>query len=81
MLTEPGDIVLDMFSGSNTTGAVAERLNRRWLAFEISRDYGALSAVRLMQGMDEGAIRTTCDDLLSGRRVDFGHRVTNVEQV
>jgi len=33
-LTDPGDIVLDIFAGSNTTGFVAEHLHRRWLAFE-----------------------------------------------
>lgn len=38
-LTTPGDIVLDPFAGSNTTGAVAERLRRRWIAFELREDY------------------------------------------
>ena len=38
-LTEPGDVVLDPFAGSNMTGAVAERLGRRWLAFEKNADY------------------------------------------
>jgi DNA modification methylase len=38
-LTEPGDVVLDPFAGSNMTGAVAERHDRRWLAFEKSLDY------------------------------------------
>jgi site-specific DNA-methyltransferase (cytosine-N4-specific) len=38
-LTEPGDVVLDPFAGSNMTGAVAERHDRRWLAFEQSLDY------------------------------------------
>jgi len=38
-LTDRGDLVLDPFAGSNTTGFVAETLKRRWLAFEISRDY------------------------------------------
>ncbi len=33
-LTDPGDIVLDPFAGSNTTGAAAEMLDRRWLSFE-----------------------------------------------
>ena len=32
MLTDEGDIVLDPFAGSNTTGAVAEQLQRRWIA-------------------------------------------------
>lgn len=38
-LTEPGDLVLDPFGGSNTTGAAAERLGRRWIAIEPHRDY------------------------------------------
>jgi DNA modification methylase len=38
-LTEPGDVVLDPFAGSNMTGAVAERLGRRWLAFELNEEY------------------------------------------
>lgn len=45
-LTEPGDTVLDIFAGSNTTGEVAEREGRRWLAFEERRDYVAASAFR-----------------------------------
>jgi site-specific DNA-methyltransferase (cytosine-N4-specific) len=45
-LTEEGDLVLDVFAGSNTTGAVAEKLKRRWLAFEIRPDYLAASALR-----------------------------------
>lgn len=45
-LTDPDDFVLDIFAGSNTTGYVAERLRRRWLGFEISREYLEASAFR-----------------------------------
>jgi len=38
-LTEPGDMVLDPFAGSNTTGAVAEQLNRRWVSIDIEEKY------------------------------------------
>lgn len=38
-LTDIDDIVLDPFAGSNITGATAESLNRRWLAFEPVDDY------------------------------------------
>ncbi len=38
-LTDEGDIVLDPFAGSNTTGFVAEILQRRWISFEINEDY------------------------------------------
>lgn len=35
LLTDVGNTVLDIFAGSNTTGAVAERLGRKWIAFEL----------------------------------------------
>ncbi|PLZ98492.1 site-specific DNA-methyltransferase [Fischerella thermalis CCMEE 5198] len=38
-LTDEGDLVLDPFAGSNTTGFVAETLQRRWISFEMSEDY------------------------------------------
>lgn len=43
-LTDPGDTVLDIFAGSNTTGKVAEREGRRWLTFEERREHVAASA-------------------------------------
>ncbi len=39
LCTEPGDLILDVFSGSNMTGRVAETLERKWLAFEIEEEY------------------------------------------
>ncbi|MGB6874526.1 MAG: site-specific DNA-methyltransferase [Candidatus Acidiferrales bacterium] len=47
-LTTPGDLVLDIFAGSNTTGAVAERLGRHWIAFEERLDYVATSLFRFL---------------------------------
>jgi len=40
------DIVLDPFSGSNVVGAVAERLQRRWISVEINKIYVVGSAFR-----------------------------------
>ncbi len=48
LLTDPNDLVVDIFAGSNTTGAVAELRNRRWLAFEERLDYLASSAFRFL---------------------------------
>lgn len=45
-LTDPGDLVLDPFAGSNTTGAAAEELGRRWVAVEPSAEYVAGSRGR-----------------------------------
>jgi DNA modification methylase len=46
LLTEDGDLVVDPFAGSNTTGAVAERLQRRWLAVEKVEAYLEASRFR-----------------------------------
>lgn len=45
-LTKPGQLVLDPFAGSNTTGQVAEGLGRRWMSVEINPDYVAGSRLR-----------------------------------
>lgn len=47
-LTDPQDIVLDIFAGSNTTGWVAEKLNRRWLSFDCNHGYLAVSIFRFI---------------------------------
>jgi DNA modification methylase len=46
LVTEPGDIVLDPFAGSNTTGAVAEALHLRWIAIERIEEYLSASRFR-----------------------------------
>ncbi|MBC6405226.1 MAG: site-specific DNA-methyltransferase [Rhodospirillales bacterium] len=38
-LTDEGDLVLDPFAGSNTTGATAEKMQRRWIAIESNEPY------------------------------------------
>lgn len=48
-LTDPGDLVVDIFAGSNTTGSVAEAEGRRWLAFDESRDYLIASSFRFLK--------------------------------
>jgi site-specific DNA-methyltransferase (cytosine-N4-specific) len=47
-LTEPGDLVLDPFAGSNTTGAVAESLGRQWIGIERDPEYATASKARFM---------------------------------
>ncbi len=51
LCTEEGDVVLDPFAGSNTTGAVAESLLRRWIAVELVEEY--LAAGRFRFGSSE----------------------------
>lgn len=47
-LTEPNDTVVDIFAGSNTTGAAAESSGRKWIAFEKNPEYLAASAFRFL---------------------------------
>lgn len=70
-LTDPGDTVLDIFAGSNTTGAVAEAEGRRWLAFEERLDYLAASVFRFLP-------KDTTDERLreAHARVAAGESVT-----
>lgn len=39
LCTEPGDLVLDPFAGSNVTGEASESLKRRWIAIEMIEQY------------------------------------------
>jgi site-specific DNA-methyltransferase (cytosine-N4-specific) len=48
-LTDEGDLVLDPFAGSNTTGFVAETLQRRWISFELNENYVLGSRYRFSQ--------------------------------
>lgn len=45
-LTDPGDLVLDPFAGSNVTGRASEELERRWIAVELDRAYLEASKFR-----------------------------------
>lgn len=45
--SEPGDLVLDCFMGSGTTGVVAQRLGRRWIGCDINRGALQVTSARL----------------------------------
>ena len=52
LLTDVNDIVFDPFGGSNTTGAAAEVLSRRWLAVEKNPEYAYASLGRFPEAID-----------------------------
>jgi site-specific DNA-methyltransferase (adenine-specific) len=45
--SNPGEVVLDPFAGSGTTLAVAKKLGRRWLGYDMSAEYAARATARL----------------------------------
>jgi len=70
-LTDPDDLVVDIFSGSNTTGYVAEELDRRWLSIEVSREYASLSATRFMGRAALADIRDRLAAMEAGASLDL----------
>ncbi|MGH7045758.1 MAG: DNA-methyltransferase [Stellaceae bacterium] len=50
LLTMPGQMVIDPFAGTNTTGLAAEQLGRRWLAIELDAKYAAIVPSRFEAG-------------------------------
>jgi len=62
--TNPGDIVLDSFAGSGTTGAVAHKMGRRWIMVELG-DHCHTHIIPRMQkvidGSDQGGISKAVD--------------------
>ncbi len=63
MLTDEGDVVLDIFGGSNTTGFTAEALKRKWLTFEMNREYLAVSAFRFLGGHSADTVKRVLGEL------------------
>jgi site-specific DNA-methyltransferase (cytosine-N4-specific) len=59
LLTDPGDLVLDPFAGSNTTGYTAQLLGRRWVSIDMEEAYAYQSQIRLqdpaLRGKEEAS--------------------------
>ena len=70
-LTDEDSVVVDIFSGSNTTGEAAEGLGRQWLSIEQKRDYAVLSAVRFMKDWPERKIRDSIAAMEAGEFLDL----------
>ena len=71
-LTDEDSLVVDIFSGSNTTGEAAEVLGRQWLSIERQHDYAILSAVRFMKDWSEKSIQQSIAAIEGGDFVNFG---------
>lgn len=56
LCTDAGDLVFDPFAGSNTTGASAEKLGRRWLTVEANAHYAAAGIGRFESLWDEAEL-------------------------
>ena len=54
LTTNPGDLVLDSFAGSGTTGAVAHKMGRRWIMVELGEHCHTHIIPRLKKVIDGG---------------------------
>ena len=74
--TNPGDVVLDPFFGTGTTGAVAKRLGRDWIGCEREDSYCEVAEERIASALplDESALKTMMSPK-SAPRVAFGQLV------
>ena len=78
--TNPGDIVLDPFFGTGTTGAVAKKLGRQWIGIERDSKYVYLSEKRIEKigPMDlNGLVHDRNDLKRLEPRVSFGSLIEN----
>ena len=55
MLTDEGDLVVDIFAGSNTSGYVCEQNGRHWISFELSHEYVASSVLRFAETEEDAS--------------------------
>lgn len=64
MCTAPGELVLDSFAGSGTTGAVAHKMGRRWIMVELG-DHASTHILprlrKVIDGDDKGGISKSVD--------------------
>ncbi len=62
--TDPGDLVLDSFAGSGTTGAVAHKMGRRWVMVELgdhAKTHVAPRLRKVIDGTDTGGVTAAVD--------------------
>lgn len=82
--SNPGDVVLDPFSGSSTTLTVAKKLGRQFFGFELSKEYAkrGTDRVEAAQVGDrlEGAEEPKVSAPATGRKVPVKRRPKQVQQ-
>ena len=75
MLTEPGDLVVDIFAGSNTTGSVAELKDEIGLSFEERLENVAALTFRFLKGVSLDEMTVIYNSILSGKSVNLSENI------
>ncbi len=77
-LTEPDDLVVDIFAGSNTCGQVAESLERKWLSYDLDQQYVAASAFRFLDEPSKEETTEIFDRIMGGEAVSLDKRQSSL---
>ncbi len=75
--SNPGDVVLDPFFGSGTTGAVAKALGRRWIGIERDAEYSRIANQRIFDIQPAPASSLAFDEPRKVKRIPFGALLEN----
>ncbi len=75
----PGELVLDPFAGSGTTLAVAKKLGRHFLGFELSKEYAARVEVRLQSIRAGDPLDGAAEPLVSVPSTARGRKLEDVK--
>lgn len=79
MLTDEGDLVVDIFGGSCTTGEVCDNLGRNWICFELELDYLAASTFRFLpKELPMATVKTVLDMVRDGKPVNLTDYIKKV---
>jgi modification methylase len=70
--TQPGEVILDPFFGTGTTGAVAKRLGREFIGIERDRDYAAIARERIKAVKPDDPTLIATPSKRNEPRVPFG---------
>jgi site-specific DNA-methyltransferase (adenine-specific) len=79
--SDPGDKVLDPFSGSATTVAVAKKLGREFISFEMSKEYVSLGTERLEQIRVGDPLTGAADPLRSAPATNGKKKATQADKL
>jgi site-specific DNA-methyltransferase (adenine-specific) len=78
--SNPGELVLDPFAGSGTTLAVAKKLGRRYLGFELSGQYAEQTKLRLQSIKPGDPLEGVADPVTSVPSTAEGRRLEKVKE-
>ena len=73
--TNPGDIILDPFFGSGTTGAVAKKLGRHWVGIEAEKKYVSIAQERI----DRTEVNPQPEEIIQERVKNHKQRIPFIE--